>query len=128
MLSMLGTIFGNLFAKPATRPYPASPRNDLSGYRGELAFDMDACTFCGACARACPARCLTVDIKTCVLQSDPFACVYCGVCVEECATGAATFSSHHRAPADLTSQLVQRGEKKTKEQIAELRKRKLPTA
>jgi formate hydrogenlyase subunit 6/NADH:ubiquinone oxidoreductase subunit I len=89
---------------------------------------MDACTFCGACARACPARCLTVDLKTCVLQSDPFACVYCGVCVEECATGSAGLHAHHRVPSGAKGQVVQRGEKKTKEQIAELRKRKLPVA
>jgi ech hydrogenase subunit F len=128
MLSMLGTIIGNLFTKAATRPYPVAPRGDLPGYRGDLTFDMDACTFCGACARACPARCLTVEIKTCVLQSDPFACVYCGVCVEECATGAAVLHTHHRMPADATGRVMQRGEKKTKEQIAELRKRKLPVA
>jgi ech hydrogenase subunit F len=128
MLSMLGTIFGNFFKKAATRPYPVAPRSDLPAYRGELKFDMDACTFCGACARACPARCLTVDIKTCTLQSDPFACVYCGVCVEECATGAAVFLARHRGPADAKGLVVQRGEKKSKEQIAELKKRKLPSA
>jgi ech hydrogenase subunit F len=128
MLSMLGTIFGNFFSKAATRPYPVAQRDDIPAYRGELTFDMDACTFCGACARGCPARCLTVDIKTCTLQSDPFACVYCGVCAEECATGAAVFLPHHRMPANARGLVVQHGEKKTKEQIAELKKRRSPSA
>ncbi|MGZ4354481.1 MAG: 4Fe-4S binding protein, partial [Gaiellaceae bacterium] len=50
---------------------------------GLLAFDAEACTLCGACAAACPARALEL-VDGFALRHDPAACVGCGRCVTAC--------------------------------------------
>ncbi len=66
-------------------------------YRGILEVDMDICTGCLACERACPIDCIVItaekDPKTRQLLISQFdidiaKCMFCGLCSEPCPTGA----------------------------------------
>jgi formate hydrogenlyase subunit 6/NADH:ubiquinone oxidoreductase subunit I len=91
--------------KPSTVQYP--DRLDIRvqdtlpfRYRGILEVDLEICTGCVACERACPIDCIVNDAtkdkqtKAMVLTRfdiDIAKCMYCGLCSEPCPTG----SIHH---------------------------------
>jgi NADH-quinone oxidoreductase subunit I/NAD(P)H-quinone oxidoreductase subunit I len=69
-------------------------------YRGILEVDLEICTGCLACERACPIDCIVIvaekDPKTKAMLISQFdidiaKCMYCGLCSEPCPTG----SIHH---------------------------------
>ena len=69
-------------------------------YRGLLEVDLEICTGCLACERACPIECIVIDAKkdkatkSLILNRfdiDLAKCMYCGLCSEPCPTG----SIHH---------------------------------
>ena len=69
-------------------------------YRGILEVDLEICTGCLACERACPIDCIVIDApkdkqtKSMLLSRfdiDIAKCMYCGLCSEVCPTG----SIHH---------------------------------
>ena len=69
-------------------------------YRGILEVDLEICTGCLACERACPIDCIVIDApkdkqtKQMLLTRfdiDISKCMYCGLCSEPCPTG----SIHH---------------------------------
>lgn len=88
--------------RPATVQYP--DRTDLRvqdtlpfRYRGILEVDLEICTGCLACERACPIDCIVIDApkdkqtKQMILARfdiDVAKCMYCGLCSEPCPTGA----------------------------------------
>jgi len=66
-------------------------------YRGILDVDMEICTGCLACDRACPIDCIamaieknaqTREIIISQFDIDIAKCMYCGLCSEPCPTGA----------------------------------------
>jgi NADH-quinone oxidoreductase subunit I len=69
-------------------------------YRGILDVDMEICTGCLACDRACPIDCIAIaieknaqtrEIVISQFDIDIAKCMYCGLCSEVCPTG----SIHH---------------------------------
>jgi len=66
-------------------------------YRGILDVDLEICTGCLACDRACPIDCIamaieknaqTREILISQFDIDIAKCMYCGLCSEPCPTGA----------------------------------------
>ncbi|HJU12093.1 MAG TPA: NADH-quinone oxidoreductase subunit I [Candidatus Binataceae bacterium] len=66
-------------------------------YRGILDVDMEICTGCLACDRACPIDCIAIaieknaqtrEILISQFDIDIAKCMFCGLCSEPCPTGA----------------------------------------
>jgi len=66
-------------------------------YRGILDVDLEICTGCLACDRACPIDCIAIaieknaatrEIVISQFDIDLAKCMYCGLCSEPCPTGA----------------------------------------
>jgi NADH-quinone oxidoreductase subunit I/NAD(P)H-quinone oxidoreductase subunit I len=91
--------------KPSTVQYPDRTPLRVQDtlpfrYRGILEVDLEICTGCLACERACPIDCIVIDAtkdkqtKQMLLTRfdiDIAKCMYCGLCSEPCPTG----SIHH---------------------------------
>ena len=97
--------FSHLVRKPFTIQYPDRMELRIQDtlpfrYRGILEVDLEICTGCLACERACPIDCIVIDAKKDMqtkqmmltrFDIDIAKCMYCGLCSEPCPTG----SIHH---------------------------------
>jgi NADH-quinone oxidoreductase subunit I len=95
----------HLIRKPYTIQYPDRMAVRVQDtlpfrYRGILDVDMEICTGCLACDRACPIDCIAIaieknaqtrEILISQFDIDMAKCMYCGLCSEVCPTG----SIHH---------------------------------
>ena len=91
----------HLVREPATVQYPDRIKIRVQDtlpfrYRGILEVDVEICTACQGCARACPIDCIAIDVtkdketKSLVITRfdiDIMKCMYCGLCTEPCAGG-----------------------------------------
>jgi len=103
----LAVTFSNLLRKPYTVQYPDRLPGDIRvqdtlpfRYRGMLEVDLEICTACLACERACPIDCIVIEAEKDKAEGgfvmtrfdiDMGKCMYCGLCSEPCPTG----SIHH---------------------------------
>ncbi len=84
LFPMTGTILKSLFRKPATRAYPFVKRPHIAKTRGSIEIKIDACIYCGMCARKCPTTAITVDRATRTWSIDRLRCITCNGCVDVC--------------------------------------------
>ena len=88
--------FSHLVRKPYTVQYPDRMSMRIEDtlpfrYRGILEVDLEICTGCLACERACPIDCIVIDApkdketRAMLLSRfdiDIAKCMYCGLCSE----------------------------------------------
>lgn len=101
-LDGMAVTFSHLMRRPSTIQYPDRIPMRVQDtlpfrYRGILEVDLEICTGCLACERACPINCIVIDAekdkqtREMVLSRfdiDLAKCMYCGLCSEPCPTGA----------------------------------------
>ncbi|MGH7916743.1 MAG: 4Fe-4S binding protein [Candidatus Binataceae bacterium] len=92
----------HLIRKPYTIQYPDRIATRVQDtlpfrYRGILDVDLEICTGCLACDRACPIDCIAIaieknaqtrEIVISQFDIDISKCMFCGLCSEPCPTGA----------------------------------------
>jgi NADH-quinone oxidoreductase subunit I/NAD(P)H-quinone oxidoreductase subunit I len=102
VLDGMAVTLSYLVRRPTTIQYPDRMAVRVQDtlpfrYRGILEVDLEICTGCLACERACPIDCIVIDAekdkqtREMVLTRfdiDMAKCMYCGLCSEPCPTGA----------------------------------------
>jgi NADH-quinone oxidoreductase subunit I/NAD(P)H-quinone oxidoreductase subunit I len=86
-------------------------------YRGILEVDLEICTGCLACERACPIDCIVISAekdpktKAMVLAQfdiDIIKCMYCGLCSEPCPTGSIHHTTEFEGADYSTESMIRR--------------------
>src|SRR5262249_6060375 len=114
----LSVTLSHMVRKPMTIQYPDKLDRPVSEmlparYRGFLEVDMDICTACLACERACPIDCIKIDVEgkgkerhRTRFDIDMAKCMYCGLCVDPCPTTAIRMTREFEASTTDISTLI----------------------
>lgn len=111
----------HMFRKPVTIQYPDKtprPVSDLIPERSRswLKVEMDICTACLNCEKACPIDCIKIgtnkDEKLGRVMDgfdiDMAKCMYCGLCTDPCPTGAIHFIPEFERAAYSLDKMIER--------------------
>lgn len=111
----------HMFRKPVTLQYPdktPKPISDLMPERSRswLRVEMDTCTACLNCERACPIDCIKIVAEKdadlgrvmSTFDIDMAKCMYCGLCTEPCPTGAIHFIPEFERACYSLDQMLER--------------------
>ena len=82
--SITKTLFGSMLSKPSTIKLKELNSHFTPHTRGHVENDINACIFCGLCARRCPTHAIAVGKQERVWAIERFNCVQCNCCVEVC--------------------------------------------
>jgi NADH-quinone oxidoreductase subunit I len=84
--------------------FPELPTRVAPRYRGFHRYDLTSCIGCEACARACPANCISIErervpgrkgFQVTSFSIDYGKCLFCGLCVEPCPVDCIFMGSSH---------------------------------
>ncbi|MGE5239495.1 MAG: NuoI/complex I 23 kDa subunit family protein [Chloroflexota bacterium] len=107
ILKGMALTVNRLFSHAVTRQYPTEKRPAMPGFRGLHAWAKNAdgsprCVHCGACAAACPSKCIYLAIAKDAegkpvkqYSIDTLRCLFCGLCVEACPYSALVLTGHY---------------------------------
>jgi len=95
MFSSIKKAFKNLFSKPQTIDYPASPIEKPVSHRGLIEYGEEHCIYCLKCEKACPPEAILFvptdtptdnpkNKKSLEYKYNPHLCIYCGECIRAC--------------------------------------------
>jgi len=107
----MGITLRYCFARTVTVQYPQRPPVIKPRFRGFHFYEIERCTACGNCARACPVDCIYIeksgvrklDRETGLVRGgamlryaiDYSKCMFCGLCTENCPTDCIKMGDIH---------------------------------